>query len=155
MAHEPESLIVATDTGDRIHYLDWGVPTSSNAVLPPLLLIHGLGATAWSWAPVARRLSGHTHVLATDLRGHGLSDSPRSGYDLESLAFDALTVLAANGYGADWSTFPNKITIFRLPLEEDFPDPEDLADEVRRTVLHELGHHAGLDHTRLRSAGYD
>jgi pimeloyl-ACP methyl ester carboxylesterase len=42
-----------------------------------------------------------TRVLAPDLRGHGLSESPRSGYDLESLAFDALTVLSANGFGAD------------------------------------------------------
>jgi predicted Zn-dependent protease with MMP-like domain len=57
-------------------------------------------------------------------------------------------------YGADWATVPNKITIFRLPLEEDFPHPADLAQQVRRTVLHELGHHAGLDHSRLRQAGY-
>jgi pimeloyl-ACP methyl ester carboxylesterase len=94
------------DTGDRLHYLDWGRPTTDRELthhetLPPLLLIHGLQATAWAWAPICRRLRGHTHVLAVDLRGHGLSDSPRSGYDLESLAFDALTVLSANGYGAD------------------------------------------------------
>ena len=57
-------------------------------------------------------------------------------------------------YGADWATVPNKITIFRLPLEEDFPNPADLAVQVRRTVLHELGHHAGMDHRRLREAGY-
>lgn len=96
--HEPESLVVTTDTGDRIHYLDWGGAADA---LPPLLMIHGLGATAWSWAPVARRLRETTSVLAMDLRGHGLSDSPRSGYDLESLAFDALTVLAANGFGIE------------------------------------------------------
>ena len=57
-------------------------------------------------------------------------------------------------YGADWAAVPNKITIFRLPLEEDFPNPADLAQQVRRTVLHEIGHHAGLDHRRLRQAGY-
>lgn len=56
-------------------------------------------------------------------------------------------------YGAGWSQFPNKITIFRLPLEEDFPNPEELAHEVRRTVLHELGHHAGLDEPGLKSIG--
>ena len=33
-------------------------------------------------------------------------------------------------YGADWVAMPNRITLFRLPLEEDFPDPDDLADEV-------------------------
>ena len=57
-------------------------------------------------------------------------------------------------YGADWAAVPNKITIFRLPLEEDFPNPADLARQVRKTVLHEIGHHAGLDHSRLRQAGY-
>jgi pimeloyl-ACP methyl ester carboxylesterase len=98
---EPESLVVTMDTGDRLHYLDWGRPTNDRDVLPPLLLIHGLQGTAWAWAPIARRLSSAARVLALDLRGHGLSESPRSGYDLESLAFDALTVLSANGFGTD------------------------------------------------------
>ena len=103
---EPDSLVVTTDTGDRIHYLDWepaGTDPESRRqpALPPILLIHGLAATAWSWTPVARRVRGSTRVLAMDLRGHGLSDSPRSGYELESLAYDALTVLAANGYGME------------------------------------------------------
>jgi pimeloyl-ACP methyl ester carboxylesterase len=96
---EPESLVVTMDTGDRLHYLDWGGP--ADARLSPLVLIHGLAATAWAWTPIARRLRSATRVLALDLRGHGLSESPRSGYDLESLAYDALTVMSANGYGAD------------------------------------------------------
>ncbi len=94
---EPESLVVTMDTGDQLHYLDWG----GEGALPPLLLIHGLASTAWSWAPIARRLRSATRVLALDLRGHGLSESPRTGYDLGSLAYDALTVLSANGLGAD------------------------------------------------------
>jgi pimeloyl-ACP methyl ester carboxylesterase len=90
------------DTGDRLHYLDWGADgRGGDGRLPPLLLIHGLQATAWTWAPIARRTSAATRVLALDLRGHGLSESPRAGYDLESLAYDALTVLSANGFGAD------------------------------------------------------
>src|SRR5687767_15780785 len=28
-------------------------------------------------------------------------------------------------YGADWLVAPNRITLFRLPLEEDFPNPDD------------------------------
>jgi pimeloyl-ACP methyl ester carboxylesterase len=98
---EPASLVVTVDTGDRIHYLDWGGPgTDSPARLPPLLLVHGLGQTSWIWAPVARRLARQTRVLAPDLRGHGLSDQPRAGYDIGSLAFDMLTVLAGAGYGS-------------------------------------------------------
>jgi predicted Zn-dependent protease with MMP-like domain len=58
-------------------------------------------------------------------------------------------------YGADWTQLPNKITLFRLPLEEDFGDPTELADEVRRTVVHELAHHAGLDDQRLAGHGLD
>src|SRR4051812_13076899 len=97
----PESLVVTADTGDRLHFLDWGSASTARSQVPPLLLIHGLSATAWTWAPIARRLRDITHVLALDLRGHGLSDSPRTGYDLESLAYDALTVMVANGWGRD------------------------------------------------------
>jgi predicted Zn-dependent protease with MMP-like domain len=55
---------------------------------------------------------------------------------------------------ADWGG-PNKITVFRRPLEEDFPDPAELAREVRRTVIHELAHHLGIDDRRLEELGAD
>jgi predicted Zn-dependent protease with MMP-like domain len=58
-------------------------------------------------------------------------------------------------YGADWVAAPNRITLFRLPLEEDFPDPADLAEEVRITVIHELAHHLGIDDDRLGELGVD
>lgn len=58
-------------------------------------------------------------------------------------------------WGADWVPAPNKITLFRLPLEDDFPDPEDLADEIRITVIHELAHHLGIDDDRLEALGLD
>jgi len=95
---QPESLVVPVDTGERIHFLDWGMPRSDDA--PPILLVHELSQTAWVWAPVARRLAGTLRVIAVDLRGHGLSEVPRSGYDIESLATDVLTVAVANGWGA-------------------------------------------------------
>lgn len=59
----------------------------------------------------------------------------------------------ATQYGSDWSPFPNKITLFRLALEADFSDPGALARQVRQTVVHELGHHAGIDEERLRALG--
>lgn len=94
---EPESFVVRVDTGDRIHYLDWG---GARAELPPLVLIHGVGQTGWAFASVCRRLASVTSVVAPDLRGHGLSDAPAGGYDLESLAADVLTVMAGKGWGA-------------------------------------------------------
>jgi predicted Zn-dependent protease with MMP-like domain len=39
---------------------------------------------------------------------------------------------------------PNRIIIFRNPLEEDFADPRDLLIEIRKTVVHEIAHHFGL-----------
>ena len=100
---EPESLVVALDTGDRIHYLDWGGPTEpgGDAALPALVLVHGLGATCWTWSPVARRLRRIARILAPDLRGHGWSEAPAGGYDLDSLGVDLLTVMVANGLGPD------------------------------------------------------
>ena len=56
-------------------------------------------------------------------------------------------------YAADWQSVPNRITLFRLPLEEDFADPADLAEEVRITVIHELAHHLGIDDDRLDELG--
>jgi predicted Zn-dependent protease with MMP-like domain len=58
-------------------------------------------------------------------------------------------------WGADWATVPNRIILFRLPLEQDFPDPDDLADEVWVTVVHELAHHLGIDDERLHDLGVD
>ncbi len=58
-------------------------------------------------------------------------------------------------WGADAVPFPNRISLFRIPLEEDFPDPDDLAEEVRITVIHELAHHLGIDDDRLEELGLD
>jgi len=63
--------------------------------------------------------------------------------------------VARTEWGADWLTVPNTITLFRLPLEADFPDPDDLADEVWVTVVHELAHHLGIDDERLHELGVD
>jgi len=49
---------------------------------------------------------------------------------------------------------PDKITIFRKPLLAAFPDQEELADEIRITVLHELAHYFGIDEDRLDELGY-
>jgi predicted Zn-dependent protease with MMP-like domain len=58
-----------------------------------------------------------------------------------------------NEYAADWAASPNRISLFRLPLEEDFADPLELEEEVRMTVLHELAHHLGIDDDRLDELG--
>ena len=50
---------------------------------------------------------------------------------------------------------PDKIAIYRLPLEEEFgEDPSVLEDEIRITVLHEVAHHFGIDEDRLEELGW-
>ena len=50
---------------------------------------------------------------------------------------------------------PAQITIYRLPLEESFPDPHELQEEIRITVLHEVGHYFGMDEHQIADLGYD
>ncbi len=91
-ASDPAGFVVESDTGDRIHFLDWGGTGE-----PAVLLVHGLSNTAWTWAPVARRLAVERHVVAMDLRGHGLSDSPTEAYTADILAADVAAVAEGAG----------------------------------------------------------
>ena len=49
---------------------------------------------------------------------------------------------------------PDKITIFAEPLSEDFPNPDDLREEIRLTVLHEIAHYFGMDDDEIEDLGY-
>ncbi len=49
---------------------------------------------------------------------------------------------------------PPRITIYMRPLTDHCRDLAQLRDQVRVTVLHELGHHLGLDEERLKELGY-
>ena len=49
---------------------------------------------------------------------------------------------------------PDKITIFSEPLLRDFSDPEDLREQIRATVLHEIAHYFGFDDDEIDKLGY-
>lgn len=57
--------------------------------------------------------------------------------------------------GDDAGLLPDTISIYRVPLEESFPDPAELREEIRITVLHELAHYFGLDEDRIAELGYE
>src|SRR5438132_13638903 len=78
--------------GVRLHVSRVVDPSAS-----PVLLLHGLGVAGSVFQAFARRLLPYLAAVAPDLRGHGQSDAPRSGYapadyaqDLESLIEDQL-----------------------------------------------------------------
>jgi predicted Zn-dependent protease with MMP-like domain len=60
-----------------------------------------------------------------------------------------LTQRGAGYYG----TLPDRITIFRGPLERDF-QREELEEQIRITVVHEIAHHFGIDESRLEELGW-
>jgi predicted Zn-dependent protease with MMP-like domain len=58
--------------------------------------------------------------------------------------------------GSDyWGAMPDQITIFRQPHLRLGVTGEALEEEIRRTVLHELAHHLGIDDERLQELGWD
>jgi len=68
--------------GIRLHYLDWGGRG------PVLLFLAGLGCSAHIFDRFAPRFVDKFHVLALTRRGHGESDYPETGYDIDTLTED-------------------------------------------------------------------
>ena len=67
----------------RVHYIEAGSGE-------PLILVHTVGQSFYTWRRVFNRLSEHYRVIAPDLLGHGYSDRPLTfGYTIEEQA-DAL-----------------------------------------------------------------
>ena len=54
----------------------------------------------------------------------------------------------------DLGDLPANISIYKGPLENDFPDPPELAREIRITLLHEVGHYFGMGEEELEKLGY-
>lgn len=50
---------------------------------------------------------------------------------------------------------PDKITIFRGPLERATASPSELYAEVQATVIHEVAHHFGMDEYQIAQLGYE
>src|SRR2546428_6543802 len=97
---KPASSIAATPVERRIvvapgvalHVEQW----SGDPDAVPFVLVHGLASNARLWDGVAEHLhaSGHP-VVAIDQRGHGRSDAPETGYDLDTAVADLLALIGA------------------------------------------------------------
>lgn len=89
----------ATGTGEvevagaRIRYLSWGPERG-----PATVLVHGGGAHAQWWAPLARQVVPRGRVVAMDFSGHGRSDR-RPSYGLEHWVAEVVEVCRATSQG--------------------------------------------------------
>jgi pimeloyl-ACP methyl ester carboxylesterase len=74
--------------GVSLHVRCWAAPGV------PFVLVHGLASNARVWDGVAARLAGRgLPAYAVDLRGHGESDRPQTGYDTETAAADVAALI--------------------------------------------------------------
>lgn len=64
--------------------------------------------------------------------------------------YEGVPLTARENYGF---VLPDKITIFKRPIEEMCESPDEVVDEVRVTVMHEIAHHFGMDDHELYDLG--
>lgn len=92
----PEPEVEVEYERARVHYIEAGTGE-------PLILLHTIGQSFYTWRKVFNRLSEHYRVIAPDLLGHGYSDRPLTfGYSVEDhaeslrLFMDALGIESAH-----------------------------------------------------------
>jgi long-chain acyl-CoA synthetase len=62
-----------------------------------LVFLHGFAGRATQWQYQLKNFSDNNRVIAIDLRGHGRSDKPRSGYSMAQILSDLMAVLDSLG----------------------------------------------------------
>ena len=78
----------------RLHYVSMGPRDTTEGDRIPFLLIHGLAANLAFWyGRIAPELAQRHRVVMFDLRGHGRSSMPKSGYGCGQMADDARALL--------------------------------------------------------------
>ena len=70
------------------HYLEWGTSSAK-----PILMLHGIGLSAHLWNWTAQKLADQYHILSFDMRGHGDSQKPETGYTFRELAIDLNSIV--------------------------------------------------------------
>ena len=78
-------------------------------------------------------------------------DAPEDDPDLLGL-YDGIAL--TERWGEPMMELPDRILVFRRPLLAFCDDLDQLAEEVRITVVHEVAHHFGIDDDRLHELGY-
>ena len=82
-----------------------------------------------------------------------VEDEPDDGETLG--CYEGVSLLERGGsYGA-LDDYPDCITVFKGPHERLSDDPAVVAEEVRKTVVHEVGHYFGMTEEQIEAMGYE
>ncbi|GAB3048989.1 metallopeptidase family protein [Intrasporangium mesophilum] len=74
--------------------------------------------------------------------------------DPDLLGYYSGTPLTERGTWWDAGSLPDRITIFKGPLERMCDSTDELRDEIAITVVHEIAHHFGIDDAHLHELGW-
>jgi len=91
MDKSPHKSDFVNVNGIKLHYLDWGGEGDV------LLFLAGMGCNAHIFDDIAPRFTDKFHVMALTRRGHGESDHPETGYDVDTLTEDIRQFMDALG----------------------------------------------------------
>ncbi len=80
-----------------------------------------------------------------------VADESPPGEDLLGL-YEGIPLTERDGWYA--GVLPDTITIYRLPILRICDTEEEVVDEVRTTVVHEVAHHFGIDDESLHEMGW-
>ena len=79
-----------------------------------------------------------------------LAERREAGSDSDDTLFGLYLGVPLSERGAYYNmALPDKIVIYQESHEQLFSSREEMVEEVRKTVLHELGHYLGIDEERL------
>lgn len=88
----PKEKQVNLPTGVKLHYVVDGPKDG-----PPIVFLHGVTDSSFSWSSVTPFLSDTYRTYALDQRGHGDSERPSGGYTAAQFAEDAIAFMDALG----------------------------------------------------------
>jgi N-formylmaleamate deformylase len=102
--------------GTKLHYYRTG------GEKPPLVLLHGITDDGLCWGPVAEVLSAQYDVIMVDVRGHGKSDAPETGYTYVTMATEVAGLITGLGIKKPAILGASMGAVITLTLASLFPD---------------------------------
>jgi len=80
-----------------------------------------------------------------------IEESPKSDSDVLFGLYEGIPV---SDRGSHYTlVLPDRIILFRQPLESEYGQGAELERQIRVTLLHEIGHHVGLDEAEIDAIG--
>ena len=68
--------------------------------------------------------------------------------------YEGIPLTEREDYGGMQTSTPDQIVIYRLPICASCADEDEVVEQVRITVIHEVAHHFGIDDDRLDELGW-